>query len=309
MARFFVDRPVFAWVIAIAIVLFGVLSLGTLPVSQYPAIAPPAISINVSYPGASAETVQDTVVQVIEQQLNGIDNLLYFTANSSKDGSATITLTFAQGTNPDTAQVQVQNKLSLAMPRLPQIVQQRGIRVAKSAGNFLLVVGLVSTDGSMDRTDISDFIVSSLQDPLSRTAGVGDFQVFGSQYAMRIWLDPAKLVNFSMTPSDVSAAIRAQNVQVASGELGAEPAVPDQQMNATVVGPSYLKTPEEFGAILLRVQPDGSQVRLRDVARVEIGSENYTILRVGLEKVSTISISCKASGEHADVGDGDPRFC
>jgi hydrophobe/amphiphile efflux-1 (HAE1) family protein len=278
MARFFIDRPVFAWVVAIAIVLFGALSLRTLPVSQYPAIAPPAISINVSYPGASAETVQDTVVQVIEQQLNGIDNLLYFTANSSKDGSATITLTFAQGTNPDTAQVQVQNKLSLAMPRLPQIVQQQGIRVAKSAGNFLLVVGLVSTDGSMDRTDISDFIVSSLQDPLSRTAGVGDFQVFGSQYAMRIWLDPAKLVNFSMTPSDVSAAIRAQNVQVASGELGAEPAVPDQQMNATVVGPSYLQTPEEFGAILLRVQADGSQVRLRDVARVEIGSENYTTL-------------------------------
>jgi multidrug efflux pump len=275
MARFFIDRPVFAWVIAIAIMLFGLLSLRTLPVSQYPAIAPPAISISVSYPGASAETVQDTVVQIIEQQLNGIDNLLYFTSQSSKDGSAVITLTFAQGTNPDTAQVQVQNKLQLAMPRLPQTVQQQGIRVAKATSNFLLVVGLVSTDGRLDRTDIADFIVSSLQDPLSRTAGVGDYQVFGSQYAMRIWLDPAKLVNFGMTPSDVSAAVSAQNVQIASGEMGAQPSVPGQRLNATIIGPSYLQTPEQFGAILLRVQPDGSQVRLRDVARVEIGSENY----------------------------------
>lgn len=275
MAHFFINRPVFAWVIAITIMLFGLLSLRTLPVSQYPAIAPPAISITVSYPGASAETVQNTVVQVIEQQLNGIDNLMYFSATSSKDGSATITLTFAQGTDPDTAQVQVQNKLSLATPRLPQTVQQQGIRVAKSTGNFLMVVGLVSSSGALDRTDIADFIVSSLQDPLSRTAGVGDFQVFGSQYSMRIWLDPAKLLNFGMTPGDVSAATRAQNVQIASGEMGALPAVRGQRLNATVIGPSYLQTPEEFGAILLRVQPDGSQVRLRDVARVEIGSESY----------------------------------
>ncbi|MBR0646733.1 efflux RND transporter permease subunit [Plastoroseomonas hellenica] len=275
MARFFIDRPVFAWVIAIAIMLFGLLSLRTLPVAQYPAIAPPAISITVSYPGASAETVQDTVVQIIEQQLNGIDNLLYFTSQSSKDGSAVITLTFAQGTNPDTAQVQVQNKVQLAVPRLPQTVQQQGIRVAKATSNFLLVVGLVSTDGRLDRTDIADFITSSLQDPLSRTSGVGDYQVFGSQYAMRIWLDPAKLVNFGMTPGDVSAAVSAQNVQIASGEMGALPSVPGQRLNATIVGPSYLRTPEQFGAILLRVQPDGSQVRLRDVARVEIGSENY----------------------------------
>jgi multidrug efflux pump len=275
MARFFIDRPVFAWVIAIAIMLFGVLSLRTLPISQYPAIAPPAISITVTYPGASAETVQNTVVQVIEQQLNGIDNLMYFSASSSKDGSATITLTFAQGTDPDTAQVQVQNKLSLATARLPQTVQQQGIRVAKSTSNFLMVVGLVSSDGRLDRTDIADFIVSSLQDPLSRTAGVGDFQVFGSQYSMRIWLDPAKLLNFGMTPGDVATAIRTQNVQIASGEMGALPAVPGQRLNATVIGPSYLQTSEEFGAILLRVQADGSQVRLRDVARVEMGSENY----------------------------------
>jgi hydrophobe/amphiphile efflux-1 (HAE1) family protein len=275
MARFFIDRPIFAWVLAIAIMLFGVLSLRSLQVAQYPSIAPPAISISVSYPGASAETVQSTVVQVIEQQLSGIDRLLYFSSQSSKDGSAVITLTFAQGTNPDTAQVQVQNKMQLAVPRLPQTVQQQGIRVAKATSNFLLVAGFVSTDGRLSNTDIADYVASSIQDPVSRTPGVGDFQVFGSQYAMRIWLDPAKLVNFGLTPNDVTTAIRAQNVQIASGELGAMPSVPGQQLNATVIGPSYLQTPEEFGSILLRVQTDGAQVRLRDVARVEIGSENY----------------------------------
>ncbi len=275
MARFFIDRPVFAWVIAIAIMLAGLLSLRTLPVAQYPNIAPPAISITVNYPGASAETVQSTVVQVIEQQLSGIDNLLYFTSQASKDGSAVITLTFAQGTDPDTAQVQVQNKVQLAVPRLPQLVQQQGIRIAKATNNFLMVVGFFSADGRMNRDDIADFLVSTVQDPLSRTPGVGDYQVFGSQYAMRIWLDPAKLVNYGLTPGDVAAAIRAQNVQVSSGEMGALPSVPGQRLNATIIGPSYLQTPEEFGSILLRVQTDGSQVRLRDVARVEIGSETY----------------------------------
>ena len=277
MARFFIDRPVFAWVLAIAIMLAGVLALRSLPVAQYPSIAPPAISISVTYPGASAETVQSTVVQVIEQQLTGIDNLLYFSSNASKDGSATITLTFAQGTDPDTAQVQVQNKVQLAVPRLPQTVQQQGIRVAKATSNFLLVVGFVSTDGKMTNADISDFLTSNVQDPLSRTPGVGDYQVFGSQYAMRIWLDPAKLLNYGLTPGDVATAIRAQNVQVASGEMGALPAVLGQQLNATVIGPSYLRSPEEFGSILLRVQTDGAQVRLRDVARIEVGSESYAI--------------------------------
>jgi multidrug efflux pump len=277
MARFFIDRPVFAWVLAIAIMLAGVLALRSLPVAQYPSIAPPAISISVTYPGASAETVQSTVVQVIEQQLTGIDNLLYFSSNASKDGSATITLTFAQGTDPDTAQVQVQNKVQLAVPRLPQTVQQQGIRVAKATSNFLLVVGFVSTDGKMTNADISDFLTSNVQDPLSRTPGIGDYQVFGSQYAMRIWLDPAKLLNYGLTPGDVATAIRAQNVQVASGEMGALPAVQGQQLNATVIGPSYLRSPEEFGSILLRVQTDGAQVRLRDVARIEIGSESYAI--------------------------------
>ncbi len=277
MARFFIDRPVFAWVIAIGIMLAGLLAVRSLPVAQYPAIAPPAITVTVSYPGASAETVQSTVVQVIEQQLSGLDGLLYFSSQTTKDGTATIQLTFAQGTNPDTAQVQVQNKVQLATPRLPLTVQQQGIRVAKSSGTFLLVVGFVSTDGRMINTDIADFVAAVVQEPISRTAGVGDYQVFGAQYAMRIWLDPAKLVNYGLTPGDVAAAIRAQNVQVSSGEMGALPALPGQQLNATVIGPSYLRTPQEFGAILLRVRADGAQVRLRDVARVEIGAENYSV--------------------------------
>ena len=277
MARFFIDRPIFAWVLAIATMLVGVLAIRSLPIAQYPSIAPPSISINVVYPGASAETVQSTVVQIIEQQLSGIDNLLYFTSETGKDGSAQIILSFAQGTDPDTAQVQVQNKVSLATPRLPQAVQQQGLRIAKATRNFLLVVGFVSTDGRLSNIDIGDFIASSIQDPLSRTAGVGDYQLFGAQYAMRIWVDPAKLVNFNLMPSDVSTAIQRQNVQIASGELGALPSVPGQQLNATIIGPSYLQTPEQFGAILLKVQPDGSRVLLRDVARVELGGENYAI--------------------------------
>lgn len=277
MARYFIDRPVFAWVIAIVIMLAGGLALTRLPVAQYPDIAPPAISISVNYPGASAATVQSSVVQVIEQQMNGIDNLIYFGSESTKDGSMNITLTFRQGTDPDVAQVQVQNKLALATPMLPQEVQQQGIRVAKSTRNFLLVAGFVSTDGSMNDQDIADFIVSTVQDPLSRTTGVGDFQVFGSQYAMRVWLDPAKLNNYQLTPGDVRAAIAAQNVQVSAGELGGRPAVENQQINATVIGPSRLETPEEFGNILLKVNSDGGQVRLHDVAEVSLGGENYAI--------------------------------
>ena len=277
MARFFIDRPVFAWVIAIGMMLAGLLALRSMAVSQYPAIAPPAISINVTYPGASAETVQATVVQIIEQQLSAIDNLLFFDSQTTKDGQARIQLTFAPGTNSDTAQVQVQNRVQLAVPRLPLTVQQQGIRVVKSSGNYLLVVGFVSTDGRMERLDISDYLVSNLQDPISRTPGVGDFQIFGAQYAMRIWLDPAKLINFGLTPADVAAAVRAQNVQVSSGEMGGLPALPGQQLNATIIGPSYLQNVEEFGAILMRVRADGSQVRLRDVAQIDIGGENYAI--------------------------------
>jgi len=275
MSRFFIDRPVFAWVLAIVLMLAGAVAVFTLPIAQYPPIAPPAVSITVTYPGASAETVQSTVVQPIEQQLSGLDHLLYFTSESDKDGSITITLSFDQGTNPDIAQVQVQNKLQLAEPRLPLVVQQQGIQVAKATKNFLVVVGFVSTDDSLNAGDLSDFIASSVQDPISRTAGVGDFQLLGSQYAMRIWLDPAKLNNYGLTPNDVSTAIQAQNVQVAAGELGGQPAIANQQLDATIIGPSYLQTPDQFANILLRVDPSGAKVLLRDVARVELGGENY----------------------------------
>lgn len=277
MSKFFIDRPIFAWVIALVIMLVGALSILKLPINQYPSIAPPAIAISVTYPGASAQTVQDTVVQVIEQQLNGIDNLRYVSSESNSDGSMTITATFEQGTNSDTAQVQVQNKLNLATPLLPQEVQQQGIRVTKAVKNFLMVIGVVSQDGSMSKDDLSNYIVSNMQDPISRTAGVGDFQVFGAQYAMRIWLDPAKLNNFALTPSDVTAAISAQNVQVSSGQIGGLPALPGQQLNATIIGKTRLQTAEQFKAILLKVNKDGSQVRIGDVADVALGGENYSI--------------------------------
>ncbi|MGK8709648.1 efflux RND transporter permease subunit [Metapseudomonas otitidis] len=277
MSKFFIDRPIFAWVIALVIMLAGGLSILKLPINQYPSIAAPAVAIQVSYPGASAQTVQDTVVQVIEQQLNGIDGLRYIASESNSDGSMTITATFEQGTNPDIAQVQVQNKLQLATPLLPQEVQQQGIRVTKAVKNFLLVIGVVSEDGSMDKNDLANYIVSNIQDPISRTKGVGDFQVFGAQYAMRIWLDPAKLNNYQLTPVDVKTAIQAQNVQISSGQLGGLPASPGQQLNATIIGKTRLQTPEQFREILLKVNRDGSQVRLRDVATVELGGENYSI--------------------------------
>jgi multidrug efflux pump len=277
MSRFFIDHPVFAWVLAIVLMLAGAVAVTTLPVAQYPSIAPPAVSITATYPGASAETAQSTVVQPIEQQLSGLDHLLYFSSQSDKTGTVQITLNFAQGTNPDIAQVQVQNKLQLAMPRLPQVVQQQGVTVAKSTKNFLMVVGFVSTDGSMSSADIGDFIASTVQDPLSRTVGVGDYQLFGAQYAMRIWLDPDKLNNYNLTPGDVSVAVQAQNVQVAAGELGGLPSIHNQQLNATIVGPSYLHTPEEFGQILLKAESSGARVLLRDVARIELGGETYSV--------------------------------
>ena len=277
MSKFFIDRPIFAWVIALVIMLVGALSILKLPINQYPSIAPPAISISVTYPGASAQTVQDTVVQVIEQQLNGIDHLRYVSSESNSDGSMTITATFEQGTDPDTAQVQVQNKLNLATPLLPQEVQQQGIRVTKAVKNFLMVIGVVSEDGSMNKDDLSNYIVSNMQDPISRTEGVGDFQVFGAQYAMRIWLDPAKLNKYNLTPVDVKSAISSQNVQVSSGQLGGLPAGKGQELNATIIGKTRLQTAEEFKKILLKVNTDGSQVRLHDVAEVALGGENYSI--------------------------------
>ena len=277
MVNFFIDRPIFAWVIAIVIMLAGGLALVTLPIAQYPSIAPPAISISVVYPGASAETVQNTVTQVIEQQMSGLDHLLYFTSESDKDGTMTITLNFEQGTNPDISQVQVQNKLQLATPLLPVEVQLQGLRVAKATKNFLVVLGFVSTDGSMQAADIGDYIASHIQDPISRTRGVGDYQLFGAQYAMRIWLDPAKLNNFGLTPDDVSNALVAQNVQIASGELGGLPAVKGQRLNATIIGPQRLQSVEQFQRILLKVNTNGSQVLLRDVARIDLGGENYSV--------------------------------
>src|ERR1700722_2555037 len=277
MVNFFIDRPVFAWVLAIVVMLAGALAVTTLPVAQYPSIAPPAISISVVYPGASAETVQSTVAQVIEQQLSGIDHLLYFSSESDKDGSMTITLYFEQGTDPDIAQVQVQNKLQLATPLLPQEVQAEGIRVAKATRNFLLVVGFYSADGTMSNDDVADYVASHVQDAVSRTPGVGDYQLFGSQYAMRIWLDPGKLDNYGLTPVDVQNALQAQNVQIPSGELGGLPATKGQRLDATMIGPQQLTNADQFGRVLLKVNSNGSQVRLKDVARVTLGGENYAI--------------------------------
>ncbi|MFZ2466968.1 MAG: efflux RND transporter permease subunit [Parvibaculum sedimenti] len=277
MSNFFINRPIFAWVIAIVIMLAGILSIRTLAVTQYPNIAAPAISISVAYPGASAQTVQDAVVQVIEQQMNGLDGLRYMSSASNSDGSAEIIVTFDQGTNPDIAQVQVQNKLQLATPLLPQEVQQQGIRVAKYQINFMLVLSLVSQDGKISSEALGDFLVSNLQDPILRTKGVGDYLLMGAPHAMRIWLDPAKLNSYSLTPQDVATAIQAQNVQVSSGQLGGLPTRDGVQLNAAVIGKTRLSTPEQFREILLKVDSNGSQVRLRDVAKVELGSQDFSI--------------------------------
>jgi multidrug efflux pump len=276
MVRFFIDRPIFAWVIAIVIMLAGLLAVNTLPIAQYPQIAPPAVSISGSYTGASAETVQDSVTQVIEQNMNGIDNLLYMSSTSDASGNFTIDLTFATGTNPDIAQVQVQNKLNAVESNLPETVVNQGITVAKSTSSFLMVVGFISSDGSMDNNELADYVVSNVKDPVSRVQGVGDINVFGGQHAMRIWLNPQKLYNYSLTTSDVVSAIQAQNTQVSVGNVGGTPAVSGQQLTATVTAQGRLSTVAEFNNILLKVDSDGSQVRLKDVARVKMGSEDYT---------------------------------
>jgi len=278
MAAFFIDRPIFAWVIAIVIMLAGALSILRLPVSQYPEIAPPTVTITATYPGASAKTVEDSVTQVIEQNMNGLDNLLYMGSQSSSAGTATITLTFQAGTDPDIAQVQVQNKLQQVTSQIPQEVQQLGLQVSKSNSTILMVVGLISTNDSVDKNDLADFMVTTLKDPLSRTKGVGNVRIFGSQYAMRIWLDPHKLNSFQLTPGDISAAISAQNNQVAVGNLGGTPSVAGQQVSATMMAQTMMSSPEEFAEILLKVNTDGSQIRLGDVARVEIGGESYAAI-------------------------------
>jgi len=277
MSRFFIDRPIFAWVLAIVAMLAGALSLVKMPISQYPNIAAPAVSIQVTYPGASAQTVQDTVVQVIEQQLSGLDGFRYMSAESASDGSMMIIVTFEQGTNPDIAQVQVQNKLQLATPRLPEEVQRQGLRVVKYQQNFFLVIGLVDTTGKMSNFDLGNVIASQLQDPISRIDGVGDYMLLGSPYAMRIWLDPAKLNSYQLTPGDVADAIREQNVQVSSGQLGGLPTLSGVQLNATVLGKTRMTTPEEFEEILVKVKTDGSQIRVKDVAEVALGADNFAI--------------------------------
>ncbi len=278
MPNFFIDRPIFAWVIAIIIMLAGGLAILKLPVAQYPTIAPPAVTISASYPGADAKTVQDTVTQVIEQNMNGIDNLMYMSSNSDSTGTVQITLTFESGTDADIAQVQVQNKLQLAMPLLPQEVQQQGVSVEKSSSSFLMVVGVINTDGTMTQEDISDYVAANMKDAISRTSGVGDVQLFGSQYAMRIWMNPNELNKFQLTPVDVITAIKAQNAQVAAGQLGGTPPVKGQQLNASIIAQTRLTSTEEFGKILLKVNQDGSRVLLRDVAKIELGGENYDII-------------------------------
>ncbi len=317
MARFFIDRPIFAWVIAIIIMLAGGLAVLKLPVSMYPEVAPPAVEISANYPGASAKVVEDSVTQIIEQNMKGLDGLIYFSSNSSSNGQATITLTFQSGTDPDIAQVQVQNKLQLAMPLLPQEVQRQGINVAKSSSGFLQVLGFVSEDGSMDANDISDYVGSNIVDPLSRVPGVGNIQVFGGKYAMRIWLDPNKLHTYKLSTAEVIAAITAQNAQVAIGQLGGAPSIKGQQLNATINAQDRLQTPEQFRNIIVRSAQDGAELRLADVARVELGAESYDfVTRYNGKPSSGIAITlatganalATANGVRATLDEMAPNF-
>ncbi|WP_439526449.1 efflux RND transporter permease subunit [Roseovarius mucosus] len=302
MASFFIDRPVFAWVISILIMGVGVLAILILPVAQYPQIAPPSVTVTANYPGASADTVANTVTQVIEQQMTGLDGLRYFSSRSTSAGSAEVTLTFETGTDADIAQVQVQNKLGQATPLLPEIVQRQGITVEKSSAGFLMVVGMISTDGTLDQVDLSDYMVTNLVDELSRTEGVGSVNVFGAQYAMRIWLDPSKLAGFGLTPSDVVAAVSAQNAQISAGAFGAQPAVEGQQLNATITAQSLLSTPEDFRQIVLRAETDGGLVLLDDVARVEIGAENYaTTARFNTDPAAGMAITLAPGANALDT--------
>jgi HAE1 family hydrophobic/amphiphilic exporter-1 len=275
LSNFFLDRPVFAWVIAIIMMLAGGLAIFNLPISQYPPIAPPSIAIEAFYPGASAETVENSVVQIIEQKMTGFDKLLYMSATSDASGAGRIELTFSPGTDPDLAWAQVQNKLQLAMASLPDVVQRQGVKVSKSTRNWLIIVGLTSEDGSMDDNDLADYAQSSVQQVLARVPGVGEVEVFGSQYAMRVWLNPDKLTDYRLTMEDVIRGLQAYNVEVSAGQFGGTPAVSGQRLNASVIVQTLLKTPEEFAAIPLRTNPDGSVVRVSDVGRTELGTERY----------------------------------
>ncbi len=304
MPRFFIDRPVFAWVIAIVIMLAGALSITELPIEQYPNIAPPSVSIQTSYPGASAETLENSVTQVIEQKLTGIDNLRYFSASSASSGSVQITLTFEPEADPDTAQVQVQNKVQAALPLLPQEVQNQGVTVTKANDSFLLVVGFYSEDGSVNERELGDFLSSKIQDPISRVQGVGNVRVFGDPHAMRIWLNPYKLYSFNLTTTDVREAIQAQNADVSAGQIGGLPAVEGQLLNSTIIAQSRLRTAEDFQNIILRVNTDGSQVRLQDVARVELGSQSYSrIVRYKRKPAAGIAVSLASRVNALDTAD------
>ena len=310
MPKFFIDRPIFAWVLSLLIMLGGVLAITHLPVAQYPSVAPPSIAINATYAGASAETVQDTVTSVIEQQMNGIDNLLYISSSSSASGQSTVTLYFQAGTDPDIAQVQVQNKLQLAIPNLPQTVQQQGITVLKSTRNFLMIFTLSSTNKDTSAILLGNYISSSVLDPIRRVTGVGEADLFGTEYAMRIWLNPQKLESYSLGANDVINAIQAQNMQVPVGQLGAAPSVKGQEINITLQGQSTLRTVKQFEDILLRVNPDGSRVYLRDVARVELGGSDYSVqarvdgrpaAAVGIRLAPSANAVATANAVHAKV--------
>lgn len=299
IARFFIDRPVFAWVIAIVIMLAGIASIRMLPVEQYPDVAPPQVSIKATYTGADAQTVENSVTQIIEQQLTGIDGLMYFSSSSSSSGSASINITFEQGTDPDTAQVQVQNKVQQALSRLPTEVQSEGVTVTKGQSDFLMVASFYDSTDKATSTDVSDYLVSNLQDPIARVDGVGDVKVFGSQYAMRIWMDPAKLASYQLMPSDIETALEAQNVQIAAGSIGGMPISDDKELNATVTAQSMYSTPEQFENIILKHSSSGATVRLKDVARVELGSESYSsISRLNGHPAAGIAVML-ASGANA----------
>ncbi|MBN2031680.1 MAG: efflux RND transporter permease subunit [Deltaproteobacteria bacterium] len=299
LSRFFLDRPVFAWVIAIILMVGGGLAIYNLPIAQYPPIAPPSIAITSFYPGASAETVENSVTQIIEQKMTGFDNMLYLSASSDSAGQSRVELTFAPGTNPDLAWAQVQNKLQLAMASLPEVVQRSGVKVSKSTRNWLLLVGLISEDGSMDGSDLRDYAQSTLEKVLSRVPGVGEVDNFGTQYAMRVWLTPNKLTDYQLTVQDVITALQAYNVEVSAGQFGGAPAVEGQRLNASIIVQNLLKTPEEFASIPLRTNPDGSIVRIKDVGRTELGTEQYDVQPFHNGKHTAVMAIRQAAGANA----------
>ncbi len=299
LSKFFLERPVFAWVIAIIMMLAGALAIYNMPISQYPPIAPPSIAIDAYYPGASAETVENSVIQIIEQKMTGFDRLLYMTATSDASGSGRIELTFAPGTDPDFAWSQVQNKLQLAMASLPDVIQRQGVKVSKSTRNYLILVGLISEDGSMSGTDLRDYAQSNIEKVLARVPGVGEVESFGSQYAMRVWLDPDKLTDYRLTIEDVVTALRAYNVEISAGQFGGMPAVEGQRLNASIIVQNLLQTPEEFAAIPLRINADGSVVRVKDVGRAELGSERYDVEGLFNGKPSAALAVRQAAGANA----------